>query len=434
MDDNKILHTIPKDLLMIIISYDPVLIFNLPESSYTKYDWYALIKNNFSLTYSKGTTTNNDMMKTYIWNCIKDDLNCDISAGSNHIIIKKTNGELMSCGRNDRNQLGYKTNQTNQLYFGKINALSKNMLISQVNCGTCHTIIKLDSGKLLGIGFHVALGCEDSGHNDQFRKIPNVPKNISQIICGSDYTFILLTDGTLIACGLNSNGRLGCGKKEYITQFTKIDNIPENIVEVACGHSHTIIRLIDGTLMSTGNNLYGQLGHNDKKYRNKFEEIKDIPKNIVQVACGIYHTIIRLTDGTLMGCGGNNYGELGLLKLSHVTTFVQIENIPKNIVEVACGYYYSIIRLTDGTLMSCGENMYGELGHGDNKSRNAFTIIEDIPKNIIQLMCKGQYTLIRLTDDTIMCCGSNQFGQFGNNSSTSKNKFVKVFNINTIKN
>ncbi|AYV78082.1 MAG: chromosome condensation regulator [Edafosvirus sp.] len=441
MDDNELLLKMPKDLLMIITSYDHQLIFSLPKNFLMATDWFKLIKNNFSLIYSKETTTNDDMMKTYIWNCIKDDLNCDIGAGAYHMIIKSNTGTLMSCGENRYHQQGCKKYEK-QPFFSPVTLPIKNTPVSQIICGTFHTTIKLPNGILLNVGYDYngQLGHEYNnfyGDKHDFRTIkgiPKGPKDISQIVCGNGTTFILLTNGTLVACGNNTNGQLGCGTTaSYITKFTEIDTVPKNIVEIVCGQYHTIIRLTDGTLMSTGNNISGQLGHNDFKERKRFEEIKNIPKNIVQVICGEHHTIIRLTDGTLMGCGNNSSGQLGIQNLDLLfTKFVEIKNIPKNIVEVKSGNNHSVIRLTDGTLMSCGSNSKGELGHGDDKYRNTFTKIEDVPKNIIQLICKGMYTMIRLTDDTIMCCGDNTSGQFGNGSYDNDSKFKKTFNLNTI--
>ncbi|AYV78079.1 MAG: putative RCC1 and BTB domaincontaining protein [Edafosvirus sp.] len=430
MDDDKLLLTIPKDLLMIITSYDHQILFSLRETFLMNFDWFALIKYNFSLTYSKESTTNNDIMRTYIWNCIKNYLNCQINVSENNIYIKNKTGKIMNCGRNDYNQLGtVLSKQKKRPYFVPIKLPfpeTEQKNIVQIICTKWSTILRSNNGILLNIGYNL-FGLKIQ----QFEKIKK--DNILQVVCGNDHIIILLTDGRLMAFGQNSDGALGCGVTLYIIEFTEIDNVPKNIDEIVCSNTHTIIRLTDGSLMSTGMNSFGQLGHNDKASRYKFEEIKNIPKNIVQVACGQYHTIIRLTDGTLMGCGDNSSGQLGLNNTEMaLKKFTEIKNVPKNIVEVVCGYAHTVIRLTDGTLMSCGLNGKGELGHGDDKSRNIFTIIKNAPKNIIQLICRGQYTLIRLTDDTIMCCGDNENGQFGNGSYKDENKFTKVFNLNKL--
>ena len=52
--------------------------------------------------------------------------------------------------------------------------------------------------------------------------------------------------------------------------------------------------------------------------------------------------------------------------------FEEIKGIPRNIADVACGYWHTVIILTDRTLMSCGHNGCGQLGHSDNINRNTF--------------------------------------------------------------
>ena len=52
--------------------------------------------------------------------------------------------------------------------------------------------------------------------------------------------------------------------------------------------------------------------------------------------------------------------------------FTEIKSIPQNISEVVCGYASTFIRLTNGKIMSCGYNNYGQLGHGDILDRTIF--------------------------------------------------------------
>ena len=131
-----------------------------------------------------------------------------------------------------------------------------------------------------------------------------------------------------------------------------------------------IIQLANGTLLSSGSNSHGQLGHGDNKNIHKFEEIKCLPINIVDVACGRHHTIIRLIDSTLMSCGSNIHGQLGNYGGVFRDIFRKIKNIPKNVSSISCGDYYTVIKIinirTGATkFMSCGQNTYGQLGLGD---------------------------------------------------------------------
>ena len=93
------------------------------------------------------------------------------------------------------------------------------------------------------------------------------------------------------------------------------------------GNGCTIIKLFD-TLMGCGDNGYGQLGHGASTSITKFDEIKGIHKNIYDVICGGYHTIIKLTDNTLMNCGDHSDGQLGHDK-TYSTRFEKVKWEPK---------------------------------------------------------------------------------------------------------
>ena len=87
------------------------------------------------------------------------------------------------------------------------------------------------------------------------------------------------------------------------------------------------------------------------------------------------HSLILKNDGTLWGCGLNNYGQLGLGDTTNRITFTQITTNTDNIKSVYCGWGYTLILKNDGTLWSCGDNRYGQLGLGDTTNRYNFTEI-----------------------------------------------------------
>ncbi|AYV82760.1 MAG: regulator of chromosome condensation epeat family protein [Hyperionvirus sp.] len=236
--------------------------------------------------------------------------------------------------------------------------------------------------------------------------------------------FSLSSDGTLMGRGINAYGELGVGDNVRRDSFVKIEGIDRNIGEVVCSTFFTFIRFMDGKLMSCGNNMWGVLGLGDNKRRSIFEEIKLVPKNVVEVRCGHDFVIIRLTDGTLMSCGGNHYGQLGLGDNGRRIVFEEIVGIPKNIADVIVGSYCVFIKLTDGTLMSCGTNRSGQLGLGDFDNRNVFAEIKNIPKNIWEIKCYDDFTIIKLTNNVSMGCGRVHLG----NGEMNRTVFRKIKN------
>src|SRR2546425_209481 len=149
----------------------------------------------------------------------------------------------------------------------------------------------------------------------------------------------------------------------------------------------------DGSLLSCGNNCYGQLGHGDNDNRSKFEEIKGLPNDIVNMTCGDGHTIIQRANGTLLSCGYNQCSQLGHGDNENRSKFEEIKEVPNDIVNIACGYYHTIIQRANGTLLSCGLNNCGQLGHGDNENRNKFEEIKGLTNDIVSIACGGWHTI-----------------------------------------
>ena len=207
----------------------------------------------------------------------------------------------------------------------------------------------------------------------------------------SDHTFILKKDGTVYSTGDNQYGQLGLGNTTNRSTFTKV-NI-DNVEKISCGRSHTFILKKDGTLYSAGNNQYGQLGLGNTTNRNTFTKVN--LDNVKDVICGINHTFIIKKDGTVYSTGRNDYGQLGLGDTTNKTTFTKV-NID-NVEKISCGYFYTFILKKDGTVYSAGSNQYGQLGLGDTTDRKTFTKvnIDDVKSTNDMIMIQSVIFLIK---------------------------------------
>ena len=70
--------------------------------------------------------------------------------------------------------------------------------------------------------------------------------------------------------------------------------------------------------------------------------------------------------------------------------------------------------------------MHGELGHGDNLDRMVFSEIQDAPQNAMKVVCGGFFTYILLTDGRILSCGDNRFGQLGHGNNKEIWRFKEI--------
>ena len=218
-----------------------------------------------------------------------------------------------------------------------------------------------------------------------------------------------------------------------------------DVVQVAC-YYHSLFLKSDGTVYSCGYNGYGQLGLNNTTPYTTLQQVKGIGgssyvSNINQIACGFIHSLFRKSDGTVYSCGYNNNGELGIGNTTTpYTTLQQVKGVNgsgfiTDIVQVACGNYHSLFIKSDGTVYSCGYNNYGQLGIGNTtkyitlqqvKGVNGSGFITDI----VQVSGGVYYSLFIKSDGTVYSCGYNNLGQLGIGNTTNYATLQQVKGVN----
>ncbi|XP_054168107.1 E3 ubiquitin-protein ligase MYCBP2-like [Oppia nitens] len=101
------------------------------------------------------------------------------------------------------------------------------------------------------------------------------------------------------------------GEASKLTQLppTKL-NLPNRVIQIACGLHHSVLLTSSGDVLTFGSNQYGQLGHNDFIIREVPTKIF-IKSNIIQIAAGSNHTVLLSSTGQVYTFGNNQKGQLG---------------------------------------------------------------------------------------------------------------------------
>ena len=306
--------------------------------------------------------------------------------------------------------------------------------IKQIACGSYHTFILKNDGSIWSCGYNNRgqLGLGNNTNQKTFTRVTtNINNDVKQIACGGSHTVILKNDGSVWSCGYNTYGQLGLGNNNNNTTFTQVTtNINNDVKQIACGNQHTIILKNNGSLWACGYNSYGQLGLGSSTTKNAFTKVTtNINNDAKQAICGYNFTVIEKTDGTLWGCGDNSTGQLGLGDTTQRNTFAQVTTNASNVKQIACGNNHTIILKNDGTVWGCGYNAYGALGLGaSDTSKTTFT---QVINNAKQIACGGHYTVILKSDGSIWASGSTDYGQFGLGDTTERTAFTQITaNIN----
>jgi alpha-tubulin suppressor-like RCC1 family protein len=95
------------------------------------------------------------------------------------------------------------------------------------------------------------------------------------------------------------------------TGSVKVDGI-HTAVGVAAGYEHSAALLANGTVMSWGANVFGQLAIGTRNVQQSLDPIAvESVHTATSISAGDLQTQVLLKDGTVMGWGDDDAGQLG---------------------------------------------------------------------------------------------------------------------------
>ena len=225
-----------------------------------------------------------------------------------------------------------------------------------------NTFIITLSGELYGCGLNTSyqLGLGDTTVRTILTQI-GTASNWKKVVCGATQAYGVRDDGTLWSWGSDPShlGFLGHGTTYTKTTPAQIGS-DTDWDDIDCESNHAIAKKTNGTLWSWGSGLSGRLGLGDLIDRNVPTQIT-IPV-VETFSCGTGFNLVVTQSGALYGFGSNYYYTLGFnTSTGDYSSPTQVGSAT-DWTEVSCGYTHSLVIKSGGSLYSCGNNDYGQLG------------------------------------------------------------------------
>ncbi|KAK2968697.1 hypothetical protein RJ640_005884 [Escallonia rubra] len=266
-----------------------------------------------------------------------------------------------------------------------------------------------------GDGSHGALGLPTSlvgMGSDSYEPtpIPGLPSDVSSVTAGHYHSLAVTSRGQVWAWGRNNEAQLGRGllsTRDTWNEPKRVEGL--NQVSVRTAFASGVISMaigVDGSLWVWGKSKRGQLGLGEGITEAVLPSRVELlaGEDIVKASLGWGHALALSKDGKLFGWGYSADGRLGktsgtlepspLDSIAAISTPEQtpssmmeaaekfvLEGIEKEkhmpiiwepclvdelwgveIVDIACGLDHSLVLCRDGTLLSSGSNIYGQLG------------------------------------------------------------------------
>ena len=237
-----------------------------------------------------------------------------------------------------------------------------------------------------------------------------------------NYSIVITSTGLVYGTGDNTYGQLGINSTVNQNSLTPMVSMPsgKTAAAIACGQFHTIVLMTDGTVYGTGYNNFGQLGINITATQTILTLMVSMPsgKTPAAIACGASYTIVLMTDGTVYGTGQNNYGQLGINSTANQKGLTLMISMPsgKTPIAISCGNSHTIVLMHDGTVYGTGYNSFGQLGINSSIVNTlGLTIMTPMPsgKTPIAITCGNSHTMVLMNDGTVYGTGQNTYGQLG---------------------
>ena len=272
-------------------------------------------------------------------------------------------------------------------------------------------------------------------------------KSIVHVSSGGQHSSSIDNQGHLYICGSYLHGKLGIEDLTTISlqAFTLVPSLKDKVViQVACGDYHTLCLVDDGSVYTWGGTLHKKLGQRSGKAINRPGLVQGLSEQeVIYVGCGDFHSVALTSEGKVYTWGGGgsffNRGQCGH---GHVKDILEPSPIPafnnKRVVQVSCGGYHTLALTENNELFAWGSGLYGECGFGEflNATSPKLVLMPWTKRlaeeqQITQISAGGHHSLALTEHGYVFAFGFASHGQLGLRNTVNQSEPQLVTDLRT---
>lgn len=354
-----------------------------------------------------------------------------VTGGSGHACAIATGGTMLCWGDNVYAQVGDGTMQERWTAV-PVRGLGGSAQTS--GAGGSHSCASTTAGaaRCWAWNWYGQLG--DGTDTDRLAPTPviGLGSGVQAIATGMMHSCALAAGG--VKCwGSNGFGQLGDGSDTQRLSPVQVSGLASGVQAIATGGEHTCALTTGGGVKCWGANDYGQLGNNSTNPQFAPVNVSGLSSGVVAISAGRFHTCAVTSGGAAKCWGANDYGELGNGSNSESPAPVDVSGLSSGVASIAAGDGHTCARTSGGAVKCWGSNTWGQLGNNDTGTDSNVPVdVSGIASGATAIGLGSQYSCAVVAAGRVMCWGSNEYGQLGNDSNADSGVPVFVLASETI--
>ena len=339
-----------------------------------------------------------------------------VTAGGSHTCALTNGGAVQCWGENVFGQLGNGTT-TNSTKPVAVTGLSSGVIA--LAAGYLHTCALTDTGAVLcwGSNSYGQLGIGSTPWSYVPTPVSGLSSGVIAITAGNSHTCALTNAGAMLCWGQNTYGQLGDSTTTNSTVPKPVSGLSSGVTAITAGRQHTCAITSAAAMECWGSNTYGQLGDGTTTQSTVPVPVSDLGLGIIALAAGVYHTCAVTNTGAAKCWGGNSNGQLGDGTTTPSTTPVPVSGLSSGMIGIGAGYNRTCARTSVGTVLCWGSNLFGQSGIGTTSDVEVTPAMVSGLSGAVAMALGEQHTCAVTIDGTAQCWGYNGAGQLGNGTS-----------------
>ncbi|MBN3299780.1 NEK8 kinase, partial [Amia calva] len=257
---------------------------------------------------------------------------------------------------------------------------------------------------------------------------------IKSVSCGDLFTTCMTDRGIVMTFGSGSNGCLGHGNFNDVTQPKIVEALlGYELIQVSCGASHVLAVTNEREVFAWGRGDNGsRLGLGTQDSHNSPQQVcVPVDFEAQRVLCGVDCSMIISTQHHILACGSNRFNKLGLDKISgseepppsdqveEVHTFCPVQSAPLNvekIIHIDIGTAHTAAVTEKGQCFTFGSNQHGQLGCSTHRSSRVPYPVPGL-QAITMVACGDAFTVAIGAEAEVYTWGKGARGRLGRKDS-----------------